>query len=182
MNNGSRDSLKVSLRWGLSANARQTRPTVEALRPQARAIDSRLQCVAPRGVVSSVRTTTRSTSSSVTRRDAPGRGSSSKPSQPLRRNRRRHLPTVARVVPRACATAWSLRPAALCSTMRARRPEPARYCAGATNPPVPRAARPKPPAPHACNGSARPSSLPGRPDHKPILLVNNFRRGTIVCL
>ncbi len=52
---------------------------------------------------------------------APGRGSSSKPSQPLRRNGRRHLQTVACVVPRACATAWSLCPAALCSTMRPRR-------------------------------------------------------------
>ena len=43
-----------------------------------------LQCVASRGVVSRVRRTTRSTCASVIVRGAPGRGSSSKPAEPLR--------------------------------------------------------------------------------------------------
>ena len=56
------------------------------------------------------------TSSSPIVRGAPGRGSSS--SQPSRRNRRRHLPTVARVAP-SCP-AMSLLPAAVSSTIRDR--------------------------------------------------------------
>ena len=47
--------------------------------------------------------------------------SSSKPSQPSRRNRRRHLPTVARVVPSWSATSMSLLPWAVSSTIRARK-------------------------------------------------------------
>ena len=54
-------------------------------------------------------------------RGAPGRGSSSSPSQPSRRNRRRHLPTVARVVPSWPATSVSLLPSADSSTIRARK-------------------------------------------------------------
>ena len=120
INSGSRDSLKVSLRWGLRANARQIRLTVAELRPQARAIDRVLHWVPPRGIDSSVRTTTCSTSSSPMERGVPDRGSSSKPSQPLRRKRRLHLPTVARVVDSIWATAWSLWPSALLRMMRAR--------------------------------------------------------------
>ena len=86
MNSGSRDSLKVSQRCGFRPNARQMRLTVAALSPHALAIERVLQCVAPAGIVSKVCTTTRSTSSSPIVRGAPGRGSSSKPSQPSRRN------------------------------------------------------------------------------------------------
>ena len=105
MNSGSLDSLKVSLRRGLSANSRRIRLTVARFRPLVSAIERVLYCVAPRGSDSSVRVTTRSTSSSLTVRGVPGRGASSRPSQPLARNRRRHLPAVARVVPRVAATA-----------------------------------------------------------------------------
>ena len=120
MNSGSCDSLNVSVRCGLSPNARQMRLIVARLRPLACAIERVLHCVAPRGSDSSVRVTTRSTSASLTVRGVPGRGSSSKPSQPSRRNRRRHLPTVARVVPSAAATVKSLSPCAHWRTMRAR--------------------------------------------------------------
>ena len=82
MNCGSVDSLKCSLRCGLRPEARQMRPIVEGLKPEARAIDRRLQCVGPRGSDSRVRTSTRSTASSDTLRGVPGRGSSSKPAQP----------------------------------------------------------------------------------------------------
>src|SRR2546430_7247389 len=53
-----------------------------------------LQCVASRGLVSSVSVTTSSTCASLTVRGAPGRGSSSSPSSRLARNRLRHFPTV----------------------------------------------------------------------------------------
>ena len=121
MNSGSFDNLKVSQRWGCRANARQMRPTVAALSPHTRAIERVLQCVASRGIDSRVVVTTRSTSASDTVRGVPGRASSSKPSQPDWRNRRRHFPTVTRVVPNSAATAKSLFPAALASTIRARR-------------------------------------------------------------
>ena len=96
------------------------RPTVAELRPLLFAMERVLQWVAPRGIVSRVSVITRSTSSSETVRGAPGRGSSSSPSQPFSRKRRRHLPTVTRVVPSLSATAWSLSPSAQASTMRAR--------------------------------------------------------------
>ena len=97
------------------------RLTVAALSPHTLAIERVLQCVAPAGIVSKVCTTTRSTSSSPIVRGAPGRGSSSKPSQPSRRNRRRHLPTVPRVVPSSPATFRSPLPAAVSSTIFARK-------------------------------------------------------------
>ncbi len=101
--------------------------TLPALRPQDleaihgidRAMDRVLHCVAPRGSDFSVATTARSTSASETVRGAPGRGSCCKPSQPSRRKRFRHLPTEARVVPSLLATAWSLWPLALSSTIGA---------------------------------------------------------------
>ena len=65
--------------------------------------------------------TTRSTSSSPILRGAPGRGSSSNPSQPSSRNRRRHLPTVARVVPSSSAASRSLFPVVVSRMIRARR-------------------------------------------------------------
>ena len=72
--------------------------------PHSFTIERVLQWVASRGSDSKVLTTTRSASSSPILRGDPGRGSSSTPSQPSSRNRRRHLPTVARVVPSSSAT------------------------------------------------------------------------------
>ena len=69
---------------------------------------------------SSVIVTTRSTSASLTVRGAPGLGSSRRPSHPFSMNRRRHLPTVSRVVPSRAATPMSLSPSADASTIRAR--------------------------------------------------------------
>src|SRR4029450_6827950 len=78
-NCGSKLSLKVSVRWGLSRNAFQIRPTVERDSPERLAIDARDQCVASVGVSSKVATTTASTCSSVIVRGAPGRGLSTRP-------------------------------------------------------------------------------------------------------
>src|SRR5205807_282203 len=89
--------------------------------PIALAIPRVLQCVAPRGVLSSVRTTTCSISSSVILRGAPGRGSSYRPARRSRTNRVRHLPTVAGVARSRWATPLLSWPSAHASTMRARR-------------------------------------------------------------
>src|SRR5438132_109280 len=75
----------------------------------------------PRGVLSSVRTTTCSISSSVILRGAPGRGSSYRPARRSRTNRVRHLPTVAGVARSRWATPLLSWPSAHASTMRARR-------------------------------------------------------------
>lgn len=56
------------------------------------------------GVVSRVRVRTRSTSASVMRRRAPGRGSSSRPSKHLARKRARHFPTGRLLTWRSAAT------------------------------------------------------------------------------
>ena len=72
INNGSGDSLKVSLRCGRNPNACQIRLMVMRLSPVAVASDRVLQCVAPGGGVSSVTITTRSTCAAVTVRGAPG--------------------------------------------------------------------------------------------------------------
>jgi hypothetical protein len=63
---------------------------------------------------------TRSTSASPTRRGAPGRGSSSKPSSRRNRKRLRHLPTVGLLKFHCRATAVLLSPLAQASAMRAR--------------------------------------------------------------
>src|SRR5664279_735070 len=60
-NRGSWDNLKESTRWGLSSKAFQIRPIVVLDNPERLAIDARDQCVALRGVSSSVATTTAST-------------------------------------------------------------------------------------------------------------------------
>ena len=75
MNNGSVDSLNVSVRCGCNPNARQIRQTALWLRPAAVAIVRLLQCVASGGRVSKVLLTTSSTCASVIRRGAPGLGS-----------------------------------------------------------------------------------------------------------
>ena len=119
-NNGSSHSWNVSSRCGWSPKSCQMRETVDGLRPHRAAIERVLKCLEPSRGASSVSRTTRSTTSSPTRRGAPGRGSSSKPSMPRARKRLRHLPTVARVEPSSSASDESLRPAALPSTIRAR--------------------------------------------------------------
>ena len=96
-NSGSVDSLKVSLRCGCSPKARQMRCTVETDRPDALAIERVLQCVAARGIVSSVVVTTSAILSSPILRGAPGRGSSSSPSRRRAANRLRQVATVTRV-------------------------------------------------------------------------------------
>ena len=120
-NSGSRESLKLSARCGWSAKARQIRTTAVWLRPVAAARPRVLQCVAFGGAASRVVTTARSTCSSVIRRGAPGRGSSSSPSGPCSANRLRQVATVGRLTPSAWATPLLVAPgAAQASTMRAR--------------------------------------------------------------
>jgi hypothetical protein len=74
MKSGSADSLKVSVRWGCRAKARQMRCTALRLRPLAVAIARVLQWVASAGVVSSVKVNTASTCASLIIRKAPGGG------------------------------------------------------------------------------------------------------------
>ena len=64
MNSGSGDSLKVSVRCGLSPNARQIRLIADWDMPVAAAIDRVDQCVASGGVSSNVLTITASRASS----------------------------------------------------------------------------------------------------------------------
>ena len=94
----------------VSAKARQMRLTVLWLRPERWAMDRVLQCVASLGVVSSVSVITRSTSSSVTARGRPLRGSSDRPSNRRSKNRERHFPTVSSDTAKSAATAMLLRP------------------------------------------------------------------------
>ena len=120
INNGSFDSLNVSLRCGARANARQIRLTLLRLNPHAFAIERVLQCVASRGVFSNVIVNTRSTSRSFSRRFVPGRGSSNNPSNRFAMNRRRHFPTVCACTPNSSATSWLFFPTAHPSTIRER--------------------------------------------------------------
>jgi hypothetical protein len=78
---GSFESLKAAVRCGCRLKARQMRLTVLWLNPQRAAIARVLQWVPSRGFASSVSVTTCSTCASLMRREAPGRGSSSKPSR-----------------------------------------------------------------------------------------------------
>ena len=121
MNRGSGESLNDSVRCGCNPNACQIRPIVSVDNPTSRAIERRLQCVSPRGVVSSVLVTISSTRASVTLRGAPGRGSSSRPSNRRRRKRLRYFSAVARPTPKVFAIAVLPSPSAAASTMRARR-------------------------------------------------------------
>ena len=112
--------LNVSERCGCSEKALQMRCTVVTDRPLARAIDRRLQCVAPGGVLSSVAVTTSAILSSPILRGAPGLGSSLSPSRRRLAKRLRHVVTVTRVTPSRAAMAVLLSPAAASSTMAAR--------------------------------------------------------------
>jgi hypothetical protein len=79
-----------------------------------------LQWLAFAGIDSSVLVTTSSTCLSVIERGAPGRGSSSKPSNRFTRNLSRHLQTVACVIFKRFATVPLLNPSSQPSTIRAR--------------------------------------------------------------
>jgi hypothetical protein len=120
MNCGSLDSLNVSVRCGLSPNARQIRRTLVGDIPVWRAISRVDQWVASVGVSSKVLTTTRSTCSSVIVRGAPGRGSSTNPSSRWATKRARHLVTVGRERPSRSATSVLEVPSAQASTIRQR--------------------------------------------------------------
>ena len=101
MNIGSVDSFHVWMMCGLRPNARQIRETADWDMPADLAIDRVDQCVSPPGgACSSVAAITFSTCSSVTVRGRPGRGSSFSPFRRASRNRDRHLPAVAREIPR----------------------------------------------------------------------------------
>ena len=126
MKKGSADNLKVSVRWGCNPKARQMRLTVLWLSPLRWAMDRVLQWVASRGAVSSVSVITRSTSSSVTARGRPLRGSSDSPSSLRSRNRERHFPTVCFDTPNWTDTAVLFRPSAPLRMILARR---AKACA-----------------------------------------------------
>ena len=121
MSNGSVDNLNVSLRCGCKPKARQMRLTVDRLMPLAFAMSRTLQCVAPAGVVSSVRMTTCSICSSSMRLGVPGRGSSNSPSCRSSRNRVRHLHTVVGDTCKRFATLVVSRSSAHARMIRARR-------------------------------------------------------------
>jgi hypothetical protein len=118
---GSVDSLNVSSRCGCNPKARHTRCTVETDNPQARAMPRELQCVAPGGRLSKVRTIVASIRASSMVRGVPDRGSSCKPSMRCSAKRRRHLPTVFTSTSSAAATRLFCSPSAQASTILARR-------------------------------------------------------------
>ena len=124
MKKGSADSLKVSVRCGCRAKARQMRLTVVWLRPERWAMDRVLQWVASLGVDSSVSVITRSTSASVTARGRPLRGSSDRPSNRRSKNRERHFPTVSSDTSKSAATLVLLRPSAQARIILARSARP----------------------------------------------------------
>src|SRR6266478_6159051 len=96
------------------------RLTVLWLNPHRVAMARVLQCVASRGVASSVSVTICSTWASLMRRGAPGRGSASNPSSRAATNRLRHLPTVCLVRRSSRATRVFVRPLAHAKITRAR--------------------------------------------------------------
>jgi hypothetical protein len=120
MNCGSLDSFQVCWRCGCSPNARQIRSTADWVSPTSLAIERVDQCVASRGVVSSVLTITSSTLSSVIVRGRPGRGSSTSPSRRCTTNRLRHLRAELTSIPNRAAISVLFRPSAALSTIRER--------------------------------------------------------------
>src|SRR5215510_2229914 len=137
-----------------------------------------LQCVAPRGWLSSVCTMTLSTFASSILRGTPGRGSSSNPPTPRSTRRRRHLPTLCTVTRARAATALLLKPEAQPNTMRARN---AKACAVLRR----RVSPSKIPAASADSSilaTGRPVRTPSPHPHA-ICLLNyhtNFRLSTLV--
>ena len=119
-NIGSLDSLNVSWRCGCNPKARQMRETAVCESPVALAIVRVLQCVAPRGTLSSVLAITASTRASSMVLGAPERSASSRPSRRDWTNRARHLLTICGVTRWHAATTLLSCPWAQASTMRAR--------------------------------------------------------------
>ena len=119
-NSGSLESLKVFERCGCTLKAAHIRRIVVCDSPLSRAIERIDQWVASAGVVSSVRSITSATCSSVSVRGRPGRGSSDSPSMRSFKKRRRHLPTVCSCTPSSAATALFVRPSAQRRIMRQR--------------------------------------------------------------
>lgn len=119
-NSGSGDNLKLSTRCGFNPNARQIRLIAVWLMPVASAIDLVDQCVAFAGLVSSVFTITRSTSSSLIVRGFPGLGSSCRPSRRRSENLVRHFRTVSSLTPSRRPTSTLLPGSEHASTIRHR--------------------------------------------------------------
>ncbi len=138
--NGSLESLKVPARCGASEKARRMRLMLDGLSPRVLAISRVDQCMAVSGWLSSVRAKTNSTCLSLSLREVPGRGSSSRPPHPAARKRRRHLPTACAVVESRYSMKRFLRLSAANRTMRTAWPKPARSWAVGSSIPVPRAA------------------------------------------
>ena len=110
--------LKLSVRHGLSPNARQISRTVVWLIPCLSASSRVDQCVASGGALSRVSTTTASITSSPMVRAAPGRGASTRPSRRSATKRLRHLPTVTGLQPSSAAiSAWVESPPAQARTI-----------------------------------------------------------------
>ncbi len=120
MNCGSGESLKLSVKCGLSPKARQIRLIADWDMPVAFASERVDQCVASAGVSSSVVTITRSISRSLIVRGFPGRGSSCRPSSPRSAKRPRHLPTVVGLQPSRAAIPVFVSPPAAAKTIRQR--------------------------------------------------------------
>lgn len=117
---GQVDSLNVSWRCGCKPKARQMRETAVCEGPASLAMLRVLQCVAPRGTLSSVLAITASTRASSMVLGAPKRGASSRPSRRYRTNHARHLLTICGVTRWRAATTLLSSPSAQASTMRAR--------------------------------------------------------------
>jgi hypothetical protein len=100
--------------------ARQIRDTDDCDIPSSAANDRVDQCVASRGVVSSVAVITASTCSSATVRGRPGRGSSSRPSSRWATNRVRHFRALLMWMSSLSAIAVLLIPSAAANTIRER--------------------------------------------------------------
>ena len=119
-NNGSLESFKVSWRCGWSPNACQIRDTAVCVSPTSAAIDRVDQCVASRGVLSSVLVITASTCSSVIVRGRPGRGSSLQPVEPVLGEPAAPLAHRADRDPQLPGDLGVVRPSAAASTIRDR--------------------------------------------------------------
>ncbi len=119
-NCGSFERKNLSVRSGRRPKARQIRPTALDDSSSCFASMRELQWVLALGCSCNVASTTRSTSSSVTDRGRPTRGSSQSPSRRKSTKRWRHLPTVGCDKPRFSATSMLFAPSAQASTILAR--------------------------------------------------------------
>lgn len=121
---GSVESLKVRCRWGCRPKTCQTRCTVDFGIPVASSMGRQLHCVPDRDFVRSGVVITAASSSSARERGRPGRSSSGSLPTRSRRNRWRHVLTVAWVTPNVSAIAVLLRPSCGHRIMRTRAASP----------------------------------------------------------